>query len=299
MPIGGRYRALILFIVAIVLAVAVTALVFQLVGNAGNKPKVQEKQAEEVVVAALPILPGWTIKSEFLAMRELPDTYVPDEVYRSQNDVIGRVAAERILGGEFIREERLADPDAGVGLPAIIPREMRALQVPVKNAASVSGFLQPKNYVDVIAVCTKAEPPEVRTLLQSVTVLAVNDRMNDARPEADDEGRRRRIASTVTLALSPQDAELVKHAFSTCRIRLTLRNDIDVTQIDSNEDEADYEDAEDFAPAEPGGAADAPPPGPREPVLPEGHGLLLPRVPQGFRQGSPTASPFAAHTHRG
>lgn len=235
MPTGGRFRGILFLVVSLFMAVIVTIMIYGMIKKAGTEVGKQRPNTEnsEVVVAAVDIPPGWTIKTEHLAKRQMPASYVPSEVYRTADEVVGRVAAERVLAGEFIRDERLADPEAGVGLPAIIPRGMRALQVPVKNGAAVSGFLNPGNFVDVIAVCAKAQPPDVRTLLQSVTVLAVDDRMTDlAYVEANQ--KKRNVRSSVTMALTPGQAEMVKYAFGQCRITLALRNDIDVTNIETN-----------------------------------------------------------------
>ncbi len=219
-------------------ALFATLVVYNLIKEAQDGAVEQRPVTrQDVVVASRDIPPGWTIKAEHLATRQLPDEFIPDEVYRTAEEIIGRVAMERVLAGEFIREERLADTEAGTGLSAIIPRGMRALQVPVRNSAAVSGFLNPHNFVDIIAVCADTVPPEVRTLMQSVTVLAVNDRMTDVAYTEKESGKRRgerRTSPSVTLALTPSDAERVKHAFASCKITLTLRNDIDVTNIESN-----------------------------------------------------------------
>ncbi|MCB9680276.1 MAG: Flp pilus assembly protein CpaB [Alphaproteobacteria bacterium] len=283
---GGRYRGVLFLIFSLLGALTVTFMIYQLIQDARRGVVTQKPQTRsEVVVAAADIPPGWTIKSEHLSMRQLPETYIPDEVYRRAEDVVGRVAMERILGGEFIREERLADPEAGTGLPAIIPRGMRALQVPVKNASAVSGFVEPGNFVDVVAVCTATKPPEVRTLLQAVTILAVNDRMTDAAYYGRDRAQRR-VAPSVTMALTPQDAEKVKHAFASCRITLTLRNDIDVTNIDSN-------DRGEIGPADPAAAPSD-----------DGAGMLspadaTPRDHRILRPGSSDRHPYASLTSAG
>jgi pilus assembly protein CpaB len=239
MPTGGRFRGVLFLVASLIGALTVTFMIYGMIKKASEGVKVTQgvkSESSDVVVAAVDIPPGWTIKTDHLAKRQMPADYVPSEVYRTADEVVGRVAAERILAGEFIRDERLADPEAGVGLPAIIPRGMRALQVPVKDGAAVSGFLNPGNFVDLITVCAKAEPPEVRTLLQSVTVLAVDDRMTDLAYVDASGGRKRgsRVRSSVTMALTPQQAELVKYAFGQCRITLALRNDIDVTNVESN-----------------------------------------------------------------
>lgn len=294
MPIGGRYRGVIFLILSLVGALTVTFMIYNLIQDARKNVVTQKPTTNaDVVVASVDIPPGWTIKSEHLATRKLPDTYVPDEVYRTAEEVVGRVAMERVLAGEFIREERLADPEAGQGLPAIIPRGMRALQVPVKHASAVSGFLNPGNFVDVVAVCTETDPPEVRTVLQSVSVLAVNDRMTDMQyttePENTKGRRTRRTTPSTTLALTPEDAERVKYAFSTCRITLTLRNDIDVTNIETNEGDG----------SEDGVGPSAPPAeGARLPG-PDATGFLMPRDVRIDVGGSPFTNPVRSANARG
>lgn len=232
---GGRSRGAAFLVLSLIVAVGATFMIYSVIQDA--QQQVQKPQGpaktEEVVVAATSVAPGFTITAEHLQQLDLPPAYVPDEVYRTPKEVLGRVVKERVLPGEFIREERLADPEAGIGLPAIIPPGQRALQVDVKDSAAVSGFLNPGNYVDVIAVC-RAKPTEVRTLLTAVRVLAVNDRIAEA-VRADERSRRRRPRPSVTLALEPANAELVKHATARCNITLALRNDIDVTNIRSND----------------------------------------------------------------
>jgi pilus assembly protein CpaB len=216
----------------------VTTFIYGLLVDARNALPAQKPiENAKVIVAATSIAPGWTIAPEHLQTRTLPVNYIPDEVYRTAEEVVGRVAMERILFGEFIREERLADPEAGVGLTAIIPRGMRAYQVKVRGGQQVSGFLNPGNFVDVLAVCTEANPPEARTILQSVTVLAVNDRMIDQSYDDPTSGRnkKKRVKPSVTLALTPEHTQQVKHAAGACDISLALRNDIDVTNIQSND----------------------------------------------------------------
>lgn len=261
MPTGGRFRGVLFLIASLIGALTVTFMIYGMIKKASEGVKVTQggkAESSDVVVAAVDIPPGWTIKTDHLAKRQMPADYVPSEVYRTADEVVGRVAAERILAGEFIRDERLADPEAGVGLPAIIPRGMRALQVPVKGGAAVSGFLIPGNFVDLIAVCAKADPPEVRTLLQSVTVLAVDDRMTDASyvESSGDKKRGGKVRSSVTMALTPQQAEMVKYAFAQCRITLALRNDIDVTNVETNTPSAPA--SAPPADAAPGDAAPAP-----------------------------------------
>jgi pilus assembly protein CpaB len=211
--------------------------IYTVIQDARNRVLPQRpEETLTVVVATKHIAPGWTITPEMLESRELLAAYVPGEAIKETESVVGRVAQERILAGEFIRDDRLAPPEAGIGMGAIIPRGMRAYQVAVKGGQGMSGFLSPGNFVDVIAVCVSVDPPETRSILRSISVLAVNDKMVDSSYEqAATSKKKSKTKPSVTLALTPSDAVLVKHAESQCELYLALRNDIDVTNVESNE----------------------------------------------------------------
>jgi pilus assembly protein CpaB len=220
----------------------VTTYVFQLIRGFDTRlENAQRPQTTtEIVVAKNDLLPGLTIREEDLIKVRLPDTFIPDEVLRTEDEVIQRVARERILAGEFVRAERLADPESGMGLNAIIPRGMRAFGINISDGSAVSGFLNPGNYVDVIVTLTSTETPETQTLLQAIPILAVNDRLSNAPKKAAAGGgsARRRIKPSVTLALTPEQTVRVAHANDQGEIVLTLRNDIDVTHVTSHGEKA-------------------------------------------------------------
>ena len=57
------------------------------------------------------------------------------------------VVATRVLAGEVVRNERLARPDAGSGVSAMLAAGKRAMTVPVH--AGTVGRLEPGNYVEI------------------------------------------------------------------------------------------------------------------------------------------------------
>ncbi|MEO0606140.1 MAG: RcpC/CpaB family pilus assembly protein, partial [Myxococcota bacterium] len=68
-----------------------------------------------------------------------------------------------------------------------------------------------------------------RTMLQAVTVLAVNNRLGTSVEKLD--GRYR---PSVTLAVTPENAQKLTHAVAQGEVTLTLRNDIDVTHVETH-----------------------------------------------------------------
>jgi len=230
---GGRLRA-VLFLIVSFGAAAVASIVIYLVINSYQQELKTAQAPDEttsVMVAAHDMWQGITIEQTDLAIIELPPEYVPESVLRQQEQAIGRVPRERILAQEFIREERLADPEAGVGLNAIIPRGMRAISINISDGSAVSGFLNPGNYVDVLVTIEgdDAREAETNTLLQAVTVLAVNNRLGNTTSESSD-----RSKASVTVAVTPDLAEKLTHAVAQGTVTMTLRNDIDVTHVETH-----------------------------------------------------------------
>jgi len=96
---------------------------------------------------------------------------------------------------------RVAGPEAGAGLPPIIPEGMRALSVRVNDVIGVAGFVVPGTRVDVVVtISTSAsqDKPMSRTVLGNVLVLTSGTRIDQ------EQGRKGEAQPTtvVTLAVS-------------------------------------------------------------------------------------------------
>jgi pilus assembly protein CpaB len=222
--------ALGFFVVSLIAAVVLIGLGYMLFSSLQQNLDQISKGSDqiEVVVAKTDLHQGMALTAEDLRIAKIPRAYIPDTVYHSLTDVEGRTPRERILKGEAIRQERLAQPAAGRGLNAIIPTGQRAQQVELAGASSVSGFINPGNFVDVLVTGNDSNGMgQTTTLLQAVKVLAVDDRL-----ETNSIGRRdRNSAPAVTVALTPYDAQRITEANAIGHITLTLRNDVDVNEM--------------------------------------------------------------------
>lgn len=231
---GGRARAAMFLLASLAFAVAFTFVVFKLIrGYQDELEKAQQvDDTRDVVVSAKDLHQGQTLTEEDLRVEKVRPAFVPETTFQYREDVIGRVPRERILQGEFIREERLADPESGVGLNAIIPRGMRAVSINITDGSAVSGFLNPGNYVDVLVTLQGTDKTEKTiTLIQACYVLAVDDRLGGDYGPRRTEGS---VRPSVTLAVTPEQAEKLAHAHIKGDVTLTLRNDIDVTQVETH-----------------------------------------------------------------
>ena len=171
---GGRARAVFFLLISLAAAAMAVVVVFLVISSYQQQIVAAEKKDDTVLVmvAARDLYQGITIEDGDLEMRHLPPTFVPNSVLRQREQAVGRVPRERILKDEFIREERLAESEAGLGLNAIIPRGMRALSINISNGSAVSGFLNPGNYVDVLVTLDGDEEQEEA---ETVTLTLRND----------------------------------------------------------------------------------------------------------------------------
>jgi pilus assembly protein CpaB len=233
---GGPVRALIFLALAIGAGSFSLLMLYQLITS--YQLRIDEAKRPEdtvmVIVAARDLYQGVTITEEDLYAVQIPPKYLPEGVFLSPEHVVGRIPRERILANEFVRADRLADPESGVGLNAVIPRGMRAISINIADGAALSGFLNPGNYVDVLVTiqpdaetAAKDAKPQTQTLLQAVFVLGVNSRMKQ---ETGDEAKQKRGSQSpsVTLLVTADQAEQIAHAENLGEIVLTLRNDLDV-----------------------------------------------------------------------
>jgi Flp pilus assembly protein CpaB len=120
---------------------------------------------ESVVVARHELRPGHTIAPEDLELVETWRTVVDPRALRTPEQLVGRVPTERILPGELVREERLAEIEAGVGLHAVLPRGTVPVEVPL--GASLA---RPGDSVDVLLTRGHTE-----TLLEDQQIVALVD----------------------------------------------------------------------------------------------------------------------------
>lgn len=237
---GGQPRATLFLVVSFIGAAIAALAVIRVVQSAQNEVEAARKGADTVavVIATRELNMGLTITEDDVTIRHiLPEMVPPEQVYKQLDVVIGRTPRAKILPNEPIRRERLASADAGVGLNALIRKGMRAMTVQVDQQSGVGGFIQPGNYVDVIVTI---RPDDQRgrskwateTILSGIPVLTVSATAKEREPREGESKRRapvRKQKPSVTLELTPEQAEKLALAVSKGDIHLVLRGDLDIT----------------------------------------------------------------------
>ncbi len=177
----------------------------------------------KIAVAALDLPLASKIKPEDVKLADWPADHLPVGAVRDPKEVVDRILISRVLAGQPILPGMLAAKNAGNGLAALIPPNMRAMAVRVDDVVGVAGFVHPDDRVDVLVTLQPSRPgapPVTKIFMQNVKVLAVGQEV-----EANDQARMHSNQATVaTLLVSPQDSERLALAAAQGRLLLTLRS---------------------------------------------------------------------------
>jgi pilus assembly protein CpaB len=204
--------------IAFVVAVATTGIFYGLfVGklDATANPQLS------VVVAARDMAPGTPVTSNDVKLAPWYGKAVPKGAFDNVDGVVGQKMFDAVGEGEPVLMARLAGKHGGAGLA--IPAGMRAVSTHVTDSTGVVEMLRTGHKVDVQVLSPKVErvsDAEIRTVLQNVTVLSIH-------PSPDVASNGGPALPSVTLLVTPAEADALALSDSTARVRLSLRNPSD------------------------------------------------------------------------
>ena len=192
-----------------------------------------------IAVASGDIELGGRITADLVHMIDWPKTSVPAGAFDDAGKLDGRVVLVSVQRGEPITETRLAPVGTKGGLSAVVPPGKRAMTVRVNDVVGVAGFALPGTFVDVMVNTQdegdqRAEPASPapiqrdrsisKIVLERILVLAVAQ-------EADRDSTKPKVVNAVTLAVTPNDAQMLDLARSVGTLSLVLRNQTDPATI--------------------------------------------------------------------
>jgi pilus assembly protein CpaB len=211
-----RGRMIIAFAIACGLVAAATVYIY--LGRA-MAPKLVSAKTVTVVAAKSAISPRTRITQDLVYVREIPEEAVHPKAVHDIDTVIGMIAKYEILEGEQIVLDRLYREDERIGLVSSVPNHMRAVAVPVDEVVGVAGFVKPGDKVDVLVTASGVgNTGDVAfTVLEDIEVLAV------AQETEDKSQGKAKVSTSVTLAVTPSQAERLALAEEIGKLRLALR----------------------------------------------------------------------------
>lgn len=219
-----RPKSLILLILALGCGLVAAIGINQVMANRASQNSAQAGETTPIFVALTDIGMGDPLTPEVLKLEEWPKGKVPPGALERLEEIEGRRTKTRFYVGEPIIEAKLfGKGDAGGAATDLIPKGFRVVSVKV-DTNSGSGLILPGDRVDVLVHLQEQSGHQIdgsgtKTFLQNIKVFAVNDVF--AREGGDEQSI---TAKTISLLVTPQQANLVTMANEMGKIRLVMRS---------------------------------------------------------------------------
>jgi pilus assembly protein CpaB len=215
-------------VIALVLGIAAVVLI-NLYLRQMKQSITRGMEMVKVLSAQDSIPPNTKLTEDLLKTELIPERYVHKNALtpRDLDLVLGQVTRYRIEKNSPLLWSDLGVTQSGVALSEIVREKERAITIPVDEASSVGNLIRPNDAVDILGTFSTETGGEgtgiaTITLLQNVTILAVGDRFGTAAAEPNVGYR------TVTLSVTPLEAEILVFAQERGKLSLALRNNRDL-----------------------------------------------------------------------
>jgi pilus assembly protein CpaB len=211
-----------------------------------SQPKVK------VVVAAQEIGERTKLSAGMLKLQEISADSVPPQAMTSLEEAVEAVTRQRIVAGQVLMQPMVTKQDVSQGgLFALkVPYGKRAVSITSNEVIAVGGMLLPGDRVDVLAGYRKDLIPGgkqqdvVKMVLQDIEVLAIGTRSRLDEPTstaatgtdgkaAQKQQEKEAARTTVTLAVTPAQAEALMFADANGTVRLALRGVEDREKVET------------------------------------------------------------------
>ncbi len=187
-----------------------------------NRMKQAQAAKGKVVYAIRDIPEGTSIPMDYLEERELEVGKIPVDSVSNASLVAGRVSKFGIAAGQLLSQHDLAPQGMTLGFEARLKQGMRAITFGVDNNSGVAGFLNPESHVDVLAMVGAGADTKASPILSDIEVIAVGQTYQRQPGQ-----QAATPASSVTVAVTPEDAQKLVKAVAASKLYLSLRNEKD------------------------------------------------------------------------
>jgi pilus assembly protein CpaB len=221
------YRLKIAVVAAVIFGFIAAAASYNYLRQQNAAAEAMKKSLQKIIVAAKDMPSGTMIDEKAIAdglLKEVawPKDSIPAGSFSSTNELLGKAVNIKLVAGEPILASRVG---GGLGLPGRLTPGYRALAMKVDEVSGVSGFIAPDDRVDVIATVNApgGEGRISKIVLQDKRVLSVA-----SNAEQKSTGQ---MARSITLEVTPEEAEKLSLAQSEGPLSLALRSSRDEKKV--------------------------------------------------------------------
>lgn len=242
-------------IIAVLFAALSGALVFAWMNSQSGKSDSGSAAggSRQVVVAKTIIKQRTEITADMVEVKSIPANAVIEGGFATVDEVVGKIARLPLEVNQQVVANGIVDTNRPVAdaLSQVVPNGRRGYSITATQLNTAGGLILPGDYVDVIWVCCTNENivTLTRTVVQNVQVAALAQNIIDAGPVASGDGTgvdedpvavdKEKVDSeavTITLLVSPDQADLLAMAENLGDMRVALRGPSD-TNIDPPEED--------------------------------------------------------------
>jgi len=224
----NRNRIMVVVGIAVLLALLASVGAYKFLSGRSRIAEESRLQTVGIVVAQVDIPLGSTINPNQVAISAWPKDNYPKDALSDPKIAAGRTALRDFTRGEPVVESKLVPLNKSTGLLSLkIPQGMRAFSVKVNEVVGVGGFIVPDTRVDVVVTTSPSQQSQekiAKIVLEDVRVLAAGQviEQKENKPVT---------VNTVTLALTPEEAEKLALASNDGIIQLVMRNFADTEKV--------------------------------------------------------------------
>lgn len=183
-----------------------------------NQARKSEANWRTVVIALVEIPTRTTITADMVENVPFPKERIAADAITNLTEVVGKTALDRIKANDQLRVSDIVQRGKAPTYSFRIPAGKRAITISVDEVRGVGSGIKPDDHVDILV--TYHDPTvrqeTTRMVLQDVPVLWINQGETDPSSPAG-------AKSSITLAVSPGDGELLAAADRAGVLRVMLR----------------------------------------------------------------------------
>jgi pilus assembly protein CpaB len=190
---------------------------------------------QRVVVATRDLPPRIPIDSGSLEIQEIPTAGYPNILFTKIEDVKGMIPLVTIVTGEAITSNLVAKPGQSLGAQSAflpIPSGYVGLTIPTSEQQGVAGYVQPGDYISVIATVTSGIKVASKTVFIDLHVIRVGMDTGAAGGGAGSAT----TATSLTVVVTECQAEYITWFLTYASLKYTLESYQDYLQTPPTKD---------------------------------------------------------------
>jgi pilus assembly protein CpaB len=216
-----------IWIITGILALLTTGMIYLYLKQVEASAQENKVEMSEVVVPLVAIPAHVKVTEDMLEIKEIPSEAVHTDTYTAISDVVGGTTTTELIAGEQVLTERIVATDEEAELSYRIPETMRAITVATSEVDGVGGYVMAGDKLDILVSYMPSEGAQVAyTQLQNVEVLERGPNADTADSSASG------VPTSLTLLVTPAQAEVIAFGSLNGTIYFTLRNPVDTAWQD-------------------------------------------------------------------